>query len=120
MKPDIHPEYHPCVFVDDEHEVISRSTMKSSETREIDGVEHFVIRVDISAFSHPFYTGRQKIMDTEGRVERFKKRYAKRGKKSAKGKAEAAAKAEAPKAEEPKAPEAAEAEAPKADESTEA
>jgi large subunit ribosomal protein L31 len=96
MKPEIHPEYHPVVFVDDEHEVIGRSTMKSSETRDIDGVEHFVVRVDISAFSHPFYTGRQKIMDTEGRVERFKKRYAKRGKKKA---AKAAAPAEAPAAE---------------------
>lgn len=105
MKPEIHPEYHPVLFIDDEHEVIGRSTMKTSETREIDGVEHFVIRVDISAFSHPFYTGRQKIMDTEGRVERFKKRYAKRGKKKA-------AKAEAPAAEAPKAE--------AADESTEA
>jgi len=102
MKPEIHPEYHPVLFIDDEHEVIGRSTMKTSETREIDGVEHFIIRVDISAFSHPFYTGRQKIMDTEGRVERFKKRYAKRGKKKA-------AKAEAPAAE-----------APQSDESTEA
>ncbi len=107
MKPEIHPEYHPVLFVDDEHEVIGRSTMKTSETREIDGVEHFIIRVDISAFSHPFYTGRQKIMDTEGRVERFKKRYAKRGKKKA-------AKAEAPAAAAPAA------EAPEADESTEA
>ncbi len=75
MKPDIHPEYHPAVFVDGEFEVISRSTMKSGETRDIDGVEHFVHRVDISAFSHPFYTGKQKMMDTEGRVERFRKRY---------------------------------------------
>ncbi|MAQ13408.1 MAG: 50S ribosomal protein L31 [Sandaracinus sp.] len=83
MKPEIHPEYHPVIFIDDEHEVISRSTMTSGETRDVDGVEHYIVRVDISAFSHPFYTGRQKIMDTEGRVERFKKRYAKRGKKKA-------------------------------------
>jgi len=89
MKPEIHPAYHPCVFVDDEHEIITRSTMKSKETREIDGVEHFVIRVDISAFSHPFYTGTQKIMDTEGRVERFRKRYAKKQGKRARQKAEA-------------------------------
>ena len=45
---------------------------------EIDGVEHFVVRVDVSAFSHPFYTGRQKVMDTEGRVDRFQKRYGSR------------------------------------------
>ena len=70
MKPDIHPEYHPVIFVDGDDEVISRSTMTSKETRDVDGVEHFVVRVDIRAFSHPFYTGMQKIVDTEGRVER--------------------------------------------------
>ena len=70
MKSDIHPEYHPVIFVDGDDEVISRSTMTSKETRDVDGVEHFVVRVDISAFSHPFYTGMQKIVDTEGRVER--------------------------------------------------
>ena len=95
MKPEIHPEYHPVVFVDGEHEIITRSTLTSKETRNIDGVDHFVVHVDISSFSRPFYTGRQKIMDTEGRVERFKKRYAKRTKKKA------AAKAEAPAAETP-------------------
>ncbi|MFU8806431.1 MAG: type B 50S ribosomal protein L31 [Bradymonadaceae bacterium] len=75
MKPDIHPDYHPVVFVDGEHEIITRSTVTSRETREIDGVEHFVVPVEISAFSHPFYTGKQKIVDTEGRVDRFLKRY---------------------------------------------
>lgn len=80
MKPDIHPDYHPVVFIDDEHEIITRSTLTSKETREIDGVEHYVVRVDISSFSHPFYTGRQKMVDRAGRVERFKKRYAKKGK----------------------------------------
>lgn len=78
MKPDIHPKYYPAVFVDDESEVISRSTLTTKEKRVIDGVEHNVIRVDVSAFSHPFYTGRTKVLDTEGRVERFKKRYAKK------------------------------------------
>ncbi|MCB9616719.1 MAG: type B 50S ribosomal protein L31 [Sandaracinus sp.] len=79
MKPDIHPDYHPVIFVDDDNEVITRSTATSKEKRVIDGVEHDVIRVDVSAFSHPFYTGRTKVLDTEGRVERFKKRYAKKG-----------------------------------------
>jgi large subunit ribosomal protein L31 len=78
MKPDIHPDYHPVIFVDDDNEVITRSTLHSKEKRVIDGVEHDVIRVDVSAFSHPFYTGRTKVLDTEGRVERFKKRYAKK------------------------------------------
>ncbi len=75
MKQDIHPEYHPVVFVDGEHEIVTRSTMKSGETREIDGVKHFVVKLDISAFSHPFYTGKQKLVDSEGRVDRFRKRY---------------------------------------------
>ena len=78
MKADIHPDYHPVVFVDDKHEIITRSTIKSSETREIDGVEHFVVRVDISSYTHPFYTGKQRLVDTAGRVERFRQRYAKK------------------------------------------
>jgi len=75
LKTDIHPDYHPVVFVDGEHEIISKSTMKSKETRSIDGVDHFVINLDVSAFSHPFFTGKQKLMDAEGRVDRFNKRY---------------------------------------------
>ena len=75
MKTDIHPDYHPVVFVDGEHEIISKSTMTSKETRSIDGVDHFVINLDVSAFSHPFFTGKQKLMDAEGRVDRFNKRY---------------------------------------------
>ena len=75
MKPNIHPEYHPVVFVDGEHEIITRSTATSRTTRNIDGVEHYVIPIDISAYSHPFYTGKQKLVDTEGRVDRFRKRY---------------------------------------------
>lgn len=75
MKADIHPEYHPVLFVDGEHEIATRSTITSKETREIDGVEHYVVKLDISAFTHPFYTGKQKLLDTEGRVDRFRKRY---------------------------------------------
>lgn len=75
MKADIHPDYHPVVFVDGEHEIVTRSTLTSPKTREIDGVEHYVISIDISAYTHPFYTGKQKLVDTEGRVDRFLKRY---------------------------------------------
>lgn len=75
MKSDIHPDYHPVVFVDGEHEIVTLSTATSKKTREIDGVEHYVIPIDISAHSHPFYTGKQKLMDAEGRVDRFNKRY---------------------------------------------
>ena len=75
MKNDIHPQYNPVVFVDGEHEIRTFSTLSSKQTREIEGVEHFVINVDISAYSHPFFTGKQKLLDTEGRVDRFLKRY---------------------------------------------
>ena len=75
MKPDIHPQYHPVVFVDGEHEIVTYSTMTSKKTREINGVEHYVVSLDISAYSHPFFTGKEKMVDTEGRVDRFLKRY---------------------------------------------
>jgi len=75
MKQDTHPEYHPVIFKDGEHEIVTRSTATSKITREVDGVEHYVINVDISAFTHPFYTGQKKLVDSEGRVDRFLKRY---------------------------------------------
>ena len=79
MKDGIHPVNNPVILKDREHEFITRSTAKSGETREIDGVTHYVIHLDISAFTHPFFTGKQKIIDTEGRVDRFRKRYGLRG-----------------------------------------
>lgn len=75
MKAETHPEYNPVIFKDGDDEIVTRSTMTSKKTREVDGVEHYVISLDISAFSHPFYTGKQKLVDTEGRVDRFMKRY---------------------------------------------
>ncbi len=77
MKPEIHPEYNPVVFVDVStgDEIVTRSTATSSETREIDGVEHYIIKCDITAFTHPFFTGKQKLVDTEGRIDRFRKKY---------------------------------------------
>ena len=81
MKADIHPEYHPVLYVDAAagEEWASRSTQTSGETREIDGVEHYVINVDISSASHPFFTGKQRLVDTAGRIEKFQRRYGKRG-----------------------------------------
>ncbi len=76
MRKQIHPEYHPVVFVDGEHEIVTRSTLRSSETRDIGGIVHFVIHLDVSSYTHPFYTGKQKLLDTEGRVDRFRKKYA--------------------------------------------
>ena len=78
MKSEIHPAYHPVVFVDlaTGTEFPTRSTMTSEERRDIDGIEYYVVRVDVSAASHPFFTGEQRIVDTAGRVERFRRRYA--------------------------------------------
>ena len=77
MKKDIHPGYHPVLYVDAgaNFEFRSRSTMKSDETRKIDGVEHYVIRLEISSASHPFFTGKEHFVDTAGRIEKFERRY---------------------------------------------
>lgn len=75
MKEGIHPTLYPVLFVDGEHEWTGVSTMKSNSTRNINGVDHFVVNVEISAFSHPFYTGQKKLVDTAGRVEKFMRRY---------------------------------------------
>ena len=79
MKAEIHPTLYPVVFVDGEHEIITRSTRKSGTTREIDGVEHYVLPIDISSYTHPFFTGKSRIVDTEGRVERFRRKFGRLG-----------------------------------------
>lgn len=75
MKTGIHPKTYPVLFVDGEHEWTGISTTKTNNTRTVDGVEHFVVNLEISAFSHPFYTGQKKLVDTAGRVEKFMRRY---------------------------------------------
>jgi large subunit ribosomal protein L31 len=75
MKQGIHPDLYPVLFVDGEHEWTGMSTMKSNNVRSVNGVDHYVVNVEISAFSHPFYTGKSKLVDTAGRVEKFMRRY---------------------------------------------
>lgn len=75
MKAEIHPKYHPVVFVDGEHEIVTRSTLTSGKSRDIDGVSHYVIDIAISSHTHPFWTGTQRLVDTAGRVDRFNKKY---------------------------------------------
>ena len=84
MKPEIHPDYHKVLFVDSStgKEWVSRSTLTSDKTKEVDGEELPVIRLEISAHSHPFWTGQAREVDTEGRIDRFRRRYA--GRKKAK------------------------------------
>ncbi|CAB4990249.1 unannotated protein [freshwater metagenome] len=81
MRNEIHPDYHPVVFVDSsaEFSILTRSTMSSKETIEWeDGNTYPLVRVELSSASHPFYTGKMKIVDTAGRVERFERRYGKK------------------------------------------
>ena len=77
MQTKIHPKYHPVIFVDTgaNTEFVTRSTMRSKETREVDGVEHFVIRLDVSSASHPFFTGKQRFVDAAGRIDKFRSKY---------------------------------------------
>ena len=82
MKTDIHPDYAAVVFRDlaSGETFLTRSTVKSDKTIDLDGVTYPVIDVEISSASHPFYTGKQRIMDSAGRVEKFNSRYAGFGK----------------------------------------
>lgn len=80
MKADIHPQYQDVVFQDvtSNFAFLTRSTMSSKETiKWEDGKEYPLLKVEISSASHPFYTGKQKLIDTSGRVDKFRKRYAK-------------------------------------------
>ena len=85
MKMGVHPEYHKVLFVDSStgDEWMSFSTMGSAEKREIDGQEIPVIRMEITSFSHPVWTGPSREMAAEGRIDRFRRRYAARGAKKA-------------------------------------
>ncbi len=82
MKSDTHPKYGPVVFRDlaSDTSFLTNSTATSAKTVEWeDGNTYPLIEVEISSASHPFYTGKQRIMDSAGRVEKFKNRYAKFG-----------------------------------------
>jgi large subunit ribosomal protein L31 len=77
MKKDLHPKnYRPVVFQDLNNKTtyLTRSTVATEETITLDGVEYPLVRVHISGSSHPFYTGEERIVDIEGRVDRFKAR----------------------------------------------
>jgi large subunit ribosomal protein L31 len=84
MKKDIHPQnYRPVVFKDmsNDETFICRSAINAKETIEIDGVTYPLVKLEITSASHPFYTGKQKLVDTAGRVDKFMSRYGNRNKK---------------------------------------
>ena len=77
MKKDIHPEYREVLFHDtsvDEYYLV-RSTLSTDQTKEYEGKTYPYCVLDISSASHPFYTGKQKLVDTGGRVDKFRKRF---------------------------------------------
>lgn len=78
MKKEGHPTLNPVVFVDTTtgKRYVSRSTMKSNQTELIDGEEHFVVQCSVTADSHPVFTGEKRLIDTAGRIDKFKQRYA--------------------------------------------
>jgi large subunit ribosomal protein L31 len=73
MKKNIHPDMKPVIFVDEStgEEIRSYSTITSNETKEIDGVNYYVVRMDITALSHPYFTGEMRFVDSQGRVDKF-------------------------------------------------
>lgn len=79
MKKDLHPKnYRQVVFQDLNNNTtyLTRSTVETDETIKLDGVEYPLIKVHISSSSHPFFTGEERIVDIEGRVDKFKARFA--------------------------------------------
>lgn len=78
MQKDIHPNYQFVIFRDSstDYQMLTKSTKTSDQKAKwTDGNEYPVIDVEISSASHPFYTGKQKLVDTAGRIEKFKRKY---------------------------------------------
>jgi large subunit ribosomal protein L31 len=81
MKKGIHPEFREVVFKDvsTDWQILTKSTVKAKDKiKWTDGKEYPLVTVDISSQSHPFYTGKQRLIDTEGRAEKFMKKYGKK------------------------------------------
>lgn len=80
MKANIHPDnYRLVAFKDMSNDdvFITKSTVNSKETIEVDGVEYPLVKLEISRTSHPYYTGKSKLVDTAGRIDKFKNKYSK-------------------------------------------
>ena len=80
MKENTHPEYREVLFVDSStgNEYLIGSTIKTKETKSFEGKEYPMYRVSISSSSHPFFTKSKKLIDSEGRVDKFTKKYARK------------------------------------------
>ena len=83
MKPGVHPEYKAVIFLDtsSNHSFLTRSAIDTKGREKMkwtDGKEYPVVKVEVSSESHSYYTGKHQIVDTAGRVEKFKRRYTKK------------------------------------------
>jgi large subunit ribosomal protein L31 len=89
MKEGIHPDYREVLFhdVSNDFKFITRSTIGTRETGEFEGKEYPLVKIEVSSESHPFYTGKHKIVDTAGRVEKFRQKFGSVGSKTAVSKA---------------------------------
>ncbi|WP_050469117.1 type B 50S ribosomal protein L31 [Herbaspirillum chlorophenolicum] len=85
MKEGIHPDYREVLFhdVSNDFKFITRSTIGTRETAEFEGKQYPLVKIEVSAESHPFYTGKHKIVDTAGRVEKFRQKFGSVGSKTA-------------------------------------
>lgn len=85
MKQGIHPEYRDVVFLDisNDFKFVTRSTVQSKETIKFEGQDYPLVKLEVSSESHPFYTGKHKIVDTAGRVEKFRQKFGNRSGKAA-------------------------------------
>ena len=84
MKEGIHPDYREVVFQDmsNDFKFITRSTIHTRETIDFEGKQYPLIKIEVSSESHPFYTGKHKIVDTAGRVDKFRKKFGSVGSKT--------------------------------------
>ena len=80
MRKDIHPNYREVVFFDTstETQFITRSTISTPDTIDVEGKTYPLVKIEVSSESHPFYTGKKMLVDTAGRVEKFNRRYVKK------------------------------------------
>lgn len=76
MKADIHPKTHPVIFRDTSagKDFVMMSTLTSETVEKVGGVDHYVILIEVSSASHPFFTGKQHLVDSSGQVEKFQAR----------------------------------------------
>ncbi|MBB3220559.1 MULTISPECIES: type B 50S ribosomal protein L31 [Pseudoduganella] len=85
MKNEIHPDYREVVFHDlsCDFKFVTRSTINTRDKITLDGKEYPLVKIEVSSESHPFFTGQHKIVDTAGRVEKFRQKFGKVGSKTA-------------------------------------